>query len=151
LITHQPIKNKNIQTVMKLIASLAMTGVITAAEVDTLLNATPVQLAEFEGLNEMLAQTTCEAGKCYSTVMKNQKNIKDYIAKIQKWIDENKGKNDGKDNSNSGPKPVSKTCDGALNRLFDENKLNLFDDNKNKNSNYKDVSFPNNKDQMYWT
>jgi hypothetical protein len=47
---------------MKLIASLAMTGVITAAEVDTLKNATPVQLAELEGLNEMLAQTTCEAG-----------------------------------------------------------------------------------------
>jgi hypothetical protein len=139
---------------MKIIATLAMTGAITAAEVDTLKNATPVQLAELEGMSEMLAQNTTEAGRCHRCVTNYHKAIKNYIARIQVWINANRDakpadassdsedtvvvtdseSSDGDNTNDKKAEAVKRTCDGALNRLFHEQNVPLWRDNKDKTS-----------------
>jgi hypothetical protein len=69
---------------MKIIAILAMTGVIGAAEVQTLRGAMPTQLAELEVLSNQLAQA--QSTVSYSDITKYHAAIKAYIAKIQIWI-----------------------------------------------------------------
>ena len=77
---------------MKIIATLAMIGLITAAEVETLKNAEPTQLAE---LDEMLAQVNTEAGICYKSITKYHTAIKNWLAGIQGWINKNKADSEG--------------------------------------------------------
>jgi hypothetical protein len=77
---------------MKIIATLAMIGLITATEVETLKNAEPYQLAE---LDEMLAQVNTEAGLCYKSITRYHAAIKNYLARLQNWINENKADSEG--------------------------------------------------------
>jgi hypothetical protein len=64
--------------------------------------------------------------------------------------DEEKEEEDEEEENNEDFKAVSRTCDGALNRLFHEQKTGLWEKNANGNAKYHDISYPADMSSLYW-
>ena len=131
---------------MKTIAYLAMTGAITASQVETIKNAKPYQLAEIEELSNKLIQTSSKARLSYSDIINEQKVIDDYITEIDEWIQENI--EDDEEEEDSSKK--YRTCEGALVRLDDDQKSRDYEKFPRGTRLFEDKSYPADINMMFW-